>query len=109
FRRPPAKDAPWPASGLLKFPARTNRSARRLLSLPCEQSFSELRAEGVSQDLFERPVRLVGLGILAPAGGQAQVDPVGRPVTGPFAPCRIDEGFHKVHGVAVDLLPVRTE
>src|ERR1039458_10391624 len=60
----------------------------------------------ISQNLLDRPVRNVAVGLLASTRRPSHQHPVGRTVTGSTEPLRIDERLQEVNGMPVHLLPV---
>src|ERR1017187_1904770 len=69
----------------------TISGAVRLAMARGAQSAAKVRSQRVSPQLLKRAVGPMGLVVLSPSGGQPQVNPVGRPITGAPEPFRIDE------------------
>src|SRR5215831_12343478 len=63
----------------------------------------------MSQNLFDRPVRHIAVGLLAASSGLAHHHPVRRPVTGPPESLRVHERLQKVDRMPVHPLPVRAD
>src|SRR5260370_11609082 len=70
-----------------------------------EQLTKPLR-QRISQNLFERSIRHVAVGLLATPGRPAKKDPVGRAVTGSPESLRIHECFQVINRMPVQPLPV---
>jgi len=67
---------------------------------------AKILRQGISPNRLDRPGRFVGLILLPPTRGLADMNPVGRPVTGARKKLRIDEGLQIMQGMIVDPLPV---
>src|ERR1039458_3255811 len=70
------------------------------------QQFTKTLRRRISQNLLDRPVRNVAVGLLASTRRPSHQHPVGRTVTGSTEPLRIDERLQEVNGMPVHLLPV---
>ena len=66
--------------------------------------------EGVEKDRLGLVMELVEVNAGATeAFGQADFNPIGRPITGAFEPLGVDIGFHQEDGMLIVLLPILTE
>ena len=70
------------------------------------EQFAKPLRQRISQNLFDRPVRHVAVGLLAASRRLAQQHPVGRAVTGSAESLRIHERLQKVNRMPVHPLPV---
>ena len=75
-----------------------------LMLLP--NQFAKPLRQWISQNLFDRAVRHVAVGLLAAPRRLSEEHPVGRAVTGSAESFRIHEGFQKVNRMPVHSLPV---
>src|SRR5260370_16770991 len=69
------------------------------------KQFAKPLRQRISQNLFDRPVRYVTVGLLASARRLAEEHPVGRPVTRSAESLRIHKPFHKLNRIPLLPLP----
>ena len=70
------------------------------------QMVPEVLGERIAPDGFDGSIDSIGMVIVSPSGGSAQINPVCRLIAGASKPFGIDKGLQKIDRMMVAFLPV---
>ena len=88
-----------------EFPCMVNIRPTRIRKLP-DQPIFEVFSQGIQPYVLDGDALLAGWAELAAPLGLADMNPVGRPVTGARETVFFDKGFQQQRAVAIAVLPV---